>query len=157
MTNSTTMHEEPLNEAFFAEVMGLVEDHWIECAGWRDTIPLAPDIARYILLHSVGQARAFVLRSKGIMVGYITVLTTPNLHYMNSVFAYVDTVFIHESHRKGLTGVMFMRWVENEMRTHGVSIMSYHVKVAHDYPAIFKRLGYTPTEVIYAKDIRGVK
>jgi GNAT superfamily N-acetyltransferase len=148
------MQEEPLGDEFFKEAGELLQAHWEECAGWKDTIPLAPDTIRYKGLHQLGYARVFILRAEGAMVGYISVLTTPNLHYKDHVFAIVDTVFIHPDYRKGPTGLMFMRWVEGEMREYGAAIMSYHIKVAHDYPALFKRLGYAPTEIIYAKDIR---
>lgn len=145
------IREEPFTESLLAEVANLTQDHWDEVANFKDTIQLAVDVERYIALGSKKSCRAYVMRDEGVLVGYMTVLIDTHLHYKDDLFAFVDTIFIDITYRKGATALSFMKTVENQMNLHGVKVMSYHIKVKADYPAIFKRLKFEKVEHIYSK------
>ena len=91
------------------------------------------------------------MRDDDRLVGYMSVLVDTHLHYKNDLFAFVDTIFIDIDYRKGASALYFMKLVENQMKLLDVKVMSYHIKVKADYPAIFKRLKFEKVEHIYSK------
>ena len=137
------------------EAEKLLNDHWKECAGWKDKIFLNPDWEKYQKLQDLGIVKPYELRIDGELNGYIVILFNNHLHYKDDIFAHVDVLFVSEKARKGMSAIRFMKYVEKEMRNLGASVMSYHIKIQHDYPALFKRLGYEPNEKIYAKCLKG--
>jgi len=143
--------EESFTEALLEEVASLTEDHWDEVANFKDTIKLAVDNEKYISLGLKKSCRLYTMRDDDRLVGYMSVLVDTHLHYKNDLFAFVDTIFIDIDYRKGASALYFMKLVENQMKLLDVKVMSYHIKVKADYPAIFKRLKFEKVEHIYSK------
>jgi hypothetical protein len=152
-----TMQREDITHDWFVEARRLLELHWDECACWKDKISLAPDEEKYLAAQKAGMLFLFTMRQGTDMLGYMIVMFSNHLHYKNNVFAYVDVLFIDPNWRKGLAAVKFMKWVEARVKEFGADVMTYHIKTFHDYPALFKRLGFDEIEVLYAKYLKKEK
>ena len=148
-----TMQRESVDDVM-TEGKELLARHWEECACWKDRVKLSVDGKRYRDMETAGRAACFTMRDNGVMIGYMVVLSAPHIHYKDDVFSHVDVLFLDQDRRKGLSAVRFMKWVESEVKKMGASVMTYHIKIFHDYPAIFDRLGYEKIEVIYAKCLK---
>lgn len=141
----TTIQTEPMVPAI-PEIKQLIGLHWIEVAGYKDQIPLDPDWDRYAELEAAGNIWMATAREEGRMVGYSIFFVGPMLHYKSTVLASNDVVFLHPLHRKGrTTGMRLIKYSHEEMRKRAQRIV-WHLKVAHDWGAILKRLGYKHEE-----------
>ena len=149
-----TFSIDPMDTAI-DDATALFSQHWVECACWKDKIKLNVDKERYLAANAAGIARAYTMRDDdGTLVGYAGVILNKHLHYKDDVFAMVDVLYIEPEYRNGLSAVKFMKWVEANIKEIGVSVMTYHIKSFHDYPAIFERLGFEKIEYIYAKCLK---
>ncbi len=119
-------------EDFFKEEKGLLEQHWEQVAGNKSVIKLAPDKDKYKALQAAGILKLIAAYEEDLMVGYIALLISPNLHYMNDVFAYVDVIFVKESHRNSRVGLRLIDTAERYCRDTNVSLLSYHTKPLHN-------------------------
>jgi hypothetical protein len=146
--------EEKITQDLLNEAMPLLDAHWEECACWQSSIPLSVDNARYIKASESGLMRCYTMRKDGKLMGYSVQIAAPHLHYKADVFSANDVIFFDKSERQGMAAIRFMKYVEEQERARGVSVMTYHVKSFHDYPAIFERLGYKHIEQIYGKLIK---
>jgi len=152
--NGTRMGIEKLSPELFSEASILTTAHWDECACWKDKIKLNVDEEKYLLMEARGGADCYTLRDNGKLVGYMIILSSTHLHYKDSIFSSVDVLFIHPDYRNGLYAIRFMKYVEKAVKDKGASVMTYHIKTFHDYPAIFERLGFVGVETIYAKNLK---
>lgn len=130
----------------WTEVQALLNEHWREIAHYQD-IPLQPDEQLYLTSPAL---RCFTAREDSL-VGYACFIVCPNKHYMGSLQAMQDVLFISPSHRKGLTGYRFIRWCDEQLKAEGVQVVYHHTKAAHDFGALLKRQGYEEVDRIYAK------
>ncbi len=153
-TGTVTFQAEPIDKAI-DDATALISEHWVECACWKDKVKLNPDKDRFIAAEALGIAKAYTMRDdEGRLIGYAGVLVNAHLHYKEDVFAMVDVLYLDPHYRAGLSAYKFMRWVEARVKELGASVMTYHIKSFHDYPAIFERLGFEKIEYIYAKCLK---
>ena len=141
-------------ERVIEDAVALFSAHWQECACWQDRVSLNVDKERYIAGDKTGAVRGYTMRDEGMLVGYMGLIVGKHMHYKDDVFAAVDVLYIDPEYRKGLAAIRFMKWVEEQVKESGASVMTYHIKTFHDYPALFERLGYEKIEVIYAKCVK---
>ena len=130
----------------WGEVQALLNEHWREIAHYQD-IPLQPDEVFYLGNPAL---RCFTAR-EDCLVGYACFVVAPNKHYMGSLQAMQDVLFISPGHRKGLTGYRFIRWCDEQLKAEGVQVVYHHTKTAHDFGALLTRQGYEEVDRIYAK------
>lgn len=128
------------------EVQGLLERHWREIAHYQD-IALKPDKAFYT---STAALRCFTAREDRL-VGYACFIVARNKHYMDSLQAMQDVLFIAPEYRQGLTGYRFIKWCDEQLRDEGVQVVCHHTKSAHNFGALLRRQGYEEVERLYAK------
>jgi len=140
-------------EEMIAEAIPLFTRHWEEIALFKDKIRFAPDYSKYEALEAAGGLHICTVRVDGRLVGYHVALVTPHPHYMNDLMSLTDIFYIHPDHRKGLTGFIFFRFIEAELKKLGVSKMMAGTKLNKDLGVMFDRLGWTPTDRMYAKVI----
>lgn len=144
-------------EAFYPEAVPLLEQHWKEIAPHQDIFKLNPDMATYRAMEKSGRFCIVTARLEGRLIGYVWLLIQRHLHYQDVKQASIVSVGTDDIHyllpeyRKGWTGVNLLKAAEDEMRSRGVQVMYLRTKAAHDHGAIFLRLGYAPTDVVYSK------
>ena len=147
---------EPLTASLWDEAAPLLWDHFSEIATYRD-IPLAPDFATYAASVEAGIIRVYTAREQSSsyygqcpLVGYALWFVRPSPHYRGSVQAVSDVVFLDKDCR-GFTGIKFLKYMDTMLAAEGVQVAYHHLKAAHDWSAILKRMGYSVQDLILAK------
>lgn len=135
------------------ELKSLLPLHWEEIALDKDKIKLAPDYERYLALEKAGILHVITARCGTELVGYHISFVTPHMHYSNDLMCFTDIFFLKREYRKGLAGLGLFRAIEREMRKLGVKKLVTGCKVHLDLGVIFRRLGWTMTDHLYAKYI----
>lgn len=130
------------------EIKPLLEKHWEEIAHFKD-IPLDPDYSAYENGEKAGRIRVFTARHDGVLVGY-AVFYLGNLHYKSTATAAQDILFVLPEHR-GMTGYRLIEYCDNQLRSEGIKVVYQHVKVAHDFGPLLKRMGYVAVDNLYAR------
>ena len=137
-----------------ADVMGeighLLEEHCREVTHHAD-IPVGCDFDKYLLMERAGVLRIYTVRSAGELVGYWIGTIATSLHYKSSLQARMDTLFLSAEHRKGRTGIQFLKWVETQIKAEGVQIVYQHGKFVKDTRSLWDYLGYEPVYYVYSK------
>jgi hypothetical protein len=88
-----TLAQERLSEIRH-EAMPLLLRHWGEIALNQATTPLDPDWEAYRRLEDAGVLHVTTLRVDGELIGYVSFLVAPNLHYRTVVVATDDVFFL---------------------------------------------------------------
>lgn len=135
-------------EQVIGEIKPLLEKHWREIAHYQD-IPLDPDYAAYGRADAVGSLRIFTVRDEGLLVGY-AVFFIGNLHYQSTKIATQDILFVLPEHR-GLTGARLILYCDEQLQAEGAQAVYHHVKKAHDFGPLLKRMGYEAVDVVYGR------
>lgn len=144
---------EPLTASFFDESMRLLLDHWREIAHYQDII-LHPDVAAYLSAEAAGTIRLFTARTDDRqLVGYACFFVRRNLHYMDSVQAVSDVIFLDRTVR-GMDGWRFLKYVDAQLCREDIEVVYHHVKLAHNFGPILERMGYEAVETIYSRRVR---
>lgn len=133
------------------ELSGHWPQHWAEVGMHRDKIALSPNYAEYARLHESGQLHVTVARELGWVVGYLTAIVRPHLHYKQSLSAFYDLYYLEPSYRKGMNGVKLFQEAERALKARGVERMFTGTKLSLDASVIFERLGWQPAERLYVK------
>lgn len=136
------------------ELKPLFEKHYLEIAHYQD-IPLDPDYDQYVKVEGTGCLRVFTARefidNAEHLVGYCIFFIRPNLHYKSSLQASQDVLFIHPSFRSLGFGAKFLSFCDDELRKEGAQAVYHHVKEAHNFGPLLKKLGYQLVDLIYAR------
>lgn len=136
-------------EYLFAEMMPLLEKHFVEISANKD-IPLNPDFKKYLALEAANYLRAYTARlADGTLVGYAVFFIMNNAHYADSLQANQDVIFIDPAHRG--TGAKLIMFCDKELASEGVQVVYHHVKIEHDFGPMLVRMGYKAVDVIYSK------
>ena len=131
-----------------AELMPLFELHYLEIAHYKD-IPLEIDVARYLAIEAQNALRFYVARVAGKSVGYAIYIVNYNLHYMGSLQAAQDVIFI-EPVQRGF-GQQFIQWCDDRLHDDGVQVVAHHIKAAHNFGPMLERMGYELVDLIYSR------
>jgi hypothetical protein len=145
----TKFRRETLDGALWAEIMPLLERHWIEVAHYSD-IPLHVDVNAYAMAEANGFLRVYTIRDDATLVGYAAFFVRPNPHYASSLQAVQDVIYLHPDYRGG-TGARFIAWCDAQLREQGVQAVYHHVKQAHNWGPMLERMGYELVDLIFAK------
>lgn len=140
-----------LISSLWSELTPLLVAHYREIAVWQD-IDLKPNFPFYEKLEELGKFRFYTARLDGALIGYAGFFVQHSHHYMDSLQAQQDIVFVHPDHRGSLIGFHMLRYAEADLKAFGVQAVMHHVKLAH--PALgtlLEHMGYYATERIYAK------
>jgi L-amino acid N-acyltransferase YncA len=149
----TTIEEEPITHALLDEMMPMFEAHRQELTAFKD-IPLKVDKDKYVALNAAGAYHAYIARSdSGDIVGYVGYMISPNLHYADYTYAMQDVFYVDPSRRGVMIGLQLLRYADDELKKLGVSVVTQHSKLAHDFKPLMDRLGYNAVETIYMKRI----
>ena len=136
-----------LNSSCFDEAKPLLEKHYQEIAHFKD-IPLDPDWPAYIEMLKVGALRCYSARnSEGQLVGYAVFVVRRALHYVTSIQAFQDILFILPEYRG--RGKKFILWCDEQLKSEGVQLVYHHIKAEHNFGPMMKRIGYSLVDLIY--------
>jgi GNAT superfamily N-acetyltransferase len=85
------------------------------------------------------------------LVGYSVFLITRHPHYVSTVFASNDVIFVREDLRASRLGLALIRASEREAKALGVRKLTWHVKFTNDVGQLLGKLGYNRDELIMGK------
>lgn len=148
---AATFQCETLTADAMREAEPLLRAHWAEVAHYDD-IPLDPDVAVYVATQNAGALRYYTIRdtADGSLLGYAVFFVRAHPHYRTTRYAAQDVIFLHAGAR-GLIGLKFLKWCDAQLQAEGVTVVTQHVKAAHDFGPILLRNGYEVVDIIYAK------
>lgn len=136
---------------FFAELMPLLDKHYLEIAHFKD-IQLKPNFTRYIDLEKAGVFRMYTARDElQKLVGYAAYFMNFNLHYSDSLQAVQDVIYVEPSKRGYGMGKEFIAWCDEQLRHEKVQAVYHHVKAKHSFGPMLESLGYQLVDLIYAR------
>lgn len=127
------------------ESMPLVKAHYQEIAHYQD-IELKPDRDRYMAIEDAGGVRLFTVREEGRLIGYCLFLVSRHPHYMGSLQAMQDVLYLDPSLRGRLIGYRFINWCDEKLKADGVQVVMQHTKDTHNFGPMLERMGY---EIMY--------
>lgn len=135
------------------EVDELFYNHWEEIAVNKDKIKLNPDWSFYETVYTSGNLGIYTVRDKEKLIGYFIVIAKPHPHYKDHLFAVNDILYLDPKYRKGLVGYKMMKFVEEDLKKMGVSVLAVNTKVHKPFDPLMERLGFDLTERVYTKYI----
>lgn len=135
-----------------AEVRPLIDQHVIDVRGEDHQTPV--DLQWYLKQEIAGNLLALTVRHAGLMVGYATVFFY-NDQYSGRIESKVDSVYLHESYRKGRNGIEFLRYIERQAKIRGAACLYQSATPSINFGRVLDRLGYDLVTLTYCKDFRG--
>lgn len=93
----------------------------------------------------------FTARDKNNIVGYVAFFINPNMHYMTSLQAVQDVLYVLPEYRGQGLGERLIQASDGYLRDRGVDMVYHHVKTYKEFGPLLERNGYTHLENIYAK------
>ena len=134
------------------EAMPLLLRHWNEIALNKATTPLDPDWTTYRAIEDAGVFHVTTARLDGQLIGYVSFLIYPNLHYRTVVTAQDDIFFLAWEHRRGRTGILLLEASHRAMKALGATRIVHHHKDHLDLGPLFRRLGFDLVEHVYSRE-----
>lgn len=131
------------------EIDAFLIDHWHEIAMNQDVIPLDKDEAEYRALADQGKLHILTVRKDGTLVGYIAGIVRTHPHYKSSLHCFTDVFYVRPDCRRGGVGIQLFKKYRETLKARGVKKIFIASKCHLDLSAIFERLGWARTEVVY--------
>lgn len=147
---TVTAHVENLTEGL-QELSQHFEKHYLELALNRDQVPLSPQYEVYLRRDANGEVCYVALRDAGNLVGYFVGFVAPGLHYSTCLTCTLDIFWVHPEYRKGRSGIILFKAVENELKRRGVKRWFVGSKMHQPADALFEYLKFEPVEKYYSK------
>lgn len=133
------------------EMQLLWQDHWNEVATHKDKVALAPNLIEYERANASGQLHLTTARLRGELVGYLSAIVRPHLHYKHSLSAFYDLYYLAPPHRRGANGLHLFREAERALKARGVERLFTGTKLSKDASVIFERQGWLEAERLFVK------
>jgi GNAT superfamily N-acetyltransferase len=133
----------------FEEARPLLELHWQEIAKNKALMILNPDVEKY---ERIAEALLLVAaRCGGKLVGYFLWILVTHPHYKHVSVAEEDLHFLLPEYRRGLAGYLMVKAACEAAIARGAQLLIMREKVGHEHPAMMKRLGFAPTDIVYTR------
>jgi len=149
---------EPYSEELVREMRPLWEEHHDEIP--QLDMPLDPDLETYDLMQKSGTLRIFTARLGGaadawdsMLVGYQIFFVMNHPHRRYSLEATQDILYLEPEVRKGIVGVKFIRWCDEQLKAEGVKTIFHQISAKNDFGKIFTRMGYELMDLTYARRV----
>jgi GNAT superfamily N-acetyltransferase len=150
----TISYQQERFEEIWPEIEPLLLAHYHEIAMYQDKIDLNPDRAFYEYAQDAGRAYLHTVRCKDKgLIGYAATFVNHNPHYMDHVYAVNDVIFIDPEYRGTDVSKTLMTLLEADMRTLGVSVMTFHMKEYKPFRSLMSSCGFELKEELWAKYI----
>lgn len=143
------------------EMLPMLVKHWREIALNHADVPLDIDEKRYADMDEAGTLHIVTARKAGRLVGYHVAIISTHLHYASTLHSFTDVYYVAPEHRAGRMGLRLFQKVERELqveraaRGHAVMKLFTATKKHLDQSRLFEHLGYSSTEQLFTKIIRG--
>jgi GNAT superfamily N-acetyltransferase len=133
----------------------MLADHYEENAPMKEQLKLAPDWSRYMEAQRRGEFLFLACRDAQTkdLVGYMAMFLHPHPHYRDTKVAVDDVHYLMPQYRGLGAGKAMIEIAENCAKERGATMFSMRCKAAQDHGAIFKKLGYELTDLVYIKDL----
>lgn len=132
-----------------ADIQPLIERHYEEIAQFKDVQKLDPDWDVYAQIESQGKLWVMTARLDGVMIGYIVMLLSRDMHYRGLLRATEDIHFILPEHRKGLLGYRMLAKTKQAMKEKGARTVTLRTKANASHGVLFERLGGVLHDLVY--------
>lgn len=133
------------------EARPLLRLHWDEIAKNKGLLKLDPDTETY---ERMGEHLLLVTaRHDGRLVGYFLWFLLNHPHYRQVSVAEEDLHFLLPEYRQGLVGYKLIKVACQAAIECGAKLLVIREKIGHERPAIMRRLGFVPTDVIYTRGV----
>lgn len=152
MPNGLVFAIEPAHTVY-REAQGLFPLHWDEIAKNKELMTLNVNEGFYERGINAGRVVVVTARSLGKLVGYVVRFVFKHPHYEHVLCAEDDIHFLLPEYRRGLAGYNLIKNADALISTLGVKLLTIREKIGHEHPAMMKRLGYTPTDIVYTKTV----
>ncbi len=133
------------------EVDELVHKNWEDTGFSKHGLKLNPDWDVYEAIDRAGLLGVYTVRKQDSLIGYLVVVVRKHPHYKDHIFASNDILFIDKEHRKGLVGYFLVKYVVEDLKKLGASVLMFNTTVDKPYDPILNRLGFEPAEKLYMK------
>ena len=130
----------------FLEAIPLIKNYRQEIAYYTD-LELKPGFDAYERLETAGLLRAYTARLDGKIIGFAVFHFYPHLHFQNNIFALHDILYIMPEHRG--FGQQFLKWVNEQLKADGATVVYYYVNLKFNYGPMLKRLGLKLVDHLY--------
>jgi GNAT superfamily N-acetyltransferase len=145
---------ETWDENLIEELKPLTERHYQEVALHKAHIPLKPDWTRYTKLADMNALLVIGVRDAGKLVGYSVFFISSMMHYMTTLSASNDVIYLAPEYRNGFAGVKLIKASEAALKERGITKVLWHVKFAKDFRKILYRMGYCDEDAVVGKIIK---
>ena len=148
---SEIKYQQEFLENVRGEVESLIQSHYGEVYPARDTFDWDMDWDSYEKLEDMGFLKIFTVRDNGLLVGYLWVILSPNLHSIGSVLACDDGLFVAKTHRGQTVAKDLIQFTERCLKEDGIRV--FHIVGTTEKPinSLMKRMGYTEIETKFQK------
>jgi hypothetical protein len=133
------------------EVLAIAERHWDEIAVHKDEIKLDLDCQLFRNMQDIGILHITTARAGGELVGYYAMVIRTHPNYKTTKFGFLQSYFLLPEFRAPFTGMELFEAMEEAMRKAGAECLISGHKLSLDVGPLFKRLGWTPFEMMYTK------
>lgn len=134
---------------FWNEAQELFKLHYQEIAQNKNAIKLEPDTDKYIAMFGLNCLRVYTARDNGKLIGYGVFVVDTHLHYLNSLTAESDLLYIHPDYRKGMDGYKLIKFCHAQLHGSGVQRIMWRMKPHRNFSKLIERLGGRLHELVY--------
>jgi GNAT superfamily N-acetyltransferase len=143
---------EPISQEFLDSLVPLLIKNFNETAYFKD-LKLMPDLGIYHTLEKAGILRIYTARSDGKLAGYSIFSVCGHSHYMTSIVAKEEVLFIDPAYRRGMLGDRMIKFCDDQLTAEGVHVIYHTVTVLRDWSPLLLRNGYELCDKTYAKKV----
>lgn len=136
------------------ELIPFTKPHWEELGLDHADVPVDIGFEAYAEHERAGRLHLITVRDYGTLIGYITAIITPMLHYNGTLHAITDLYYLKPDYRKAKIGVKLFQFAERQYRQLGVVKIITATKLHLNHSELFEGLGYRPTELTFTKVIQ---
>ena len=130
----------------YDEASPLMDLHWQEIAKNKQLLKLNPDREFYDNVKD--NVLLVTARMDGKLIGYFVWFVFKHHHYADVLTAEEDIHFLLPDYRKGMTGYLLMKNARDAAIAAGAKFLVMREKIGKEHPAILKRLGFKPTDIV---------
>lgn len=155
------------------DIGALLQLHYEELCVHKDAMALAPDWPMYQALEDAHKLLAFTARDEGKLVGYAVFFVAPHIHYVETLVANNDIIFLHQDYRNKVnawtvirsmlrralripkrsvsTGAQLIEYSEQMLKLFGVNKVVWSIKFKLDWSVLLLRRGYAKEDFTVGK------
>jgi hypothetical protein len=144
--------EENLSEELIDEVCKYSNAHLREIGGDAE---MEPDVWHefYYAIEKADNLRIYTARN-GKLVGYSVYFVSPHRHHKTVLQATSDLMYMDPTARKGLVGMAFLKWCEEQLKDDGVSVIYHFSSSAKDLSPMLGRMGYNEVQTMWVRKLK---